>query len=387
MLFGEIPGQELAKKRVAEMIDSGRLPHALLFLGPPGSGKLALAFAAAQRLLCSRREEGAPCALPSLSDDPDLSSACPGCRKSARAIHPDLHFSFPTVGSKATSDAFLNSWREALTDNPWMNLFAWLQTINAENQQGNITREECQHIMRKLSLKPFEAAYKVLIMWMPELLGKEGNRLLKMVEEPPEDTFFLFVAEEPERILPTLLSRCQLLQLTPLSDEEVADGLRRRFPAIGPRAESIAFQAQGDFDQALRLAQERQEDDDSPSFIAWLRLCYQGSALEIVPWTEKFARQGREAQKYFLQFGLQFLREVLLLKAVGPDQVRLANEDLETAQKLGAYIDLEQAEALSQIFTQAIEAVERNANPKILFLDVSIKVHRVMTNKPAAAAG
>lgn len=213
MLFSEVIGQESVKAQLKQMASGGRLPHALLFLGPQGSGKLSLAMALAQYLLCEN--PGAD----------DACGQCNQCNKAGKLIHPDLHFSYPTIGTKAISDHFLVNWRQAMADNPYLDVNQWLQGIGAENKQGNITKEECVNIIKKLSLKTFENNYKVLIMWLPEFLGKEGNRLLKVIEEPPESTIFILVAEDQELILNTILSRCQIVNIKALSDEEVTEGL------------------------------------------------------------------------------------------------------------------------------------------------------------------
>ena len=239
MYFNNVIGQAGKKSLLLQMARSGRMPHSLLLLGSPGSGKLALALALAQYILC---------------EDPGESDACGdcnSCRKVSRLIHPDLHFSFPTVGTNATSDMFLAQWRAIIGRHPYFNLNQWLQEIGAENRQGNINREECKNILRKLSLKTFEGSHKVLVIWLPEFLGKEGNRLLKIIEEPPEKTVFILVAEDQEQILNTILSRCQLVRIHPLSDEEVIEGLLRHRDIPRERARSVAHLSNGNFNEAL----------------------------------------------------------------------------------------------------------------------------------------
>lgn len=369
MQFSAICGHEDVKRSLRQMVTGERLPHALMLLGPEGSGKLALALAYACYVLCEERGEDGAC------------GRCRSCLKSTRFIHPDLHFSFPTVGTNITSDAFLPQWRTAMADNPHLHLNEWLQLIGAENRQGNINKEECLAIIRKLSLKTFEGRYKVLVMWMPELLGKEGNRLLKIIEEPPENTLFVLVAEDPEKILNTILSRCQIVKVSALRDEEVRDGLLRRFPGIGERAQSIAYLADGNFNTALHMAAQR-ENDNAPLFLDWMRRCYKGDGVELVQWSEQFAGLGRENQKYFLQYALHFLREYLVLKMTGADRVRLQEKELTTAGNLTKVIGFEQAEAMAQLLTTCMHAVERNAHPKVLFLDASIRLHGILKNKP-----
>ncbi len=354
------------------MVQSGRMPHALLLLGTPGSGHLPLALALAQYLLCNHR------------GNDDACGQCAQCTKAARLIHPDIHFSFPTIGTNAVSDHFLVQWRTALLGNPYLDVNEWLQLIGAENKQGNITKEECVNIVKKLSLKTFEGTYKILIQWLPEYLGKEGNRLLKIIEEPPANTIFILVAEQSELILNTILSRCQLLKINPLQDQEVVEGLMQRKGVSRPQAETAAYLAAGNFNEALQIL-GLEENDHASLFLDWLRKCYKGNGLEIVTWTEKFASLGRESQKHFLRYALHFLREYLLLKLTGDGQVRLRPNELATAQNLLTIIQLEQVEQLSNIINDCAFAVERNANPKVLFLDASIQVHKILKQKTATA--
>ncbi|RME99505.1 MAG: hypothetical protein D6772_07635 [Bacteroidetes bacterium] len=215
MKFSELIGQEQPKAAFRQMMESDRLPHALLLLTAPGSGGLPLAWALAQYLLCAQPVHGDSC------------GHCSHCHKAAKLIHPDLHFSYPTVGTKVTADSFLAQWRSALLDNPYLEINDWLQQIGAENKQGNINKDECQRILRVLSLKSFESPRKIMIIWLAEYLGNEGNRLLKLIEEPPAGTTFILITENQDRILNTILSRCQLVRVHPLSDEEVAAGVER----------------------------------------------------------------------------------------------------------------------------------------------------------------
>jgi|APTNR8051073442_1049403.scaffolds.fasta_scaffold01675_11 DNA polymerase-3 subunit delta' len=374
MLLEGVIGQAQAKELLGRMIRTDRLPHALLLLGPPGSGGLALAWAAARYLLCTQRGEHDAC------------GQCPACQKTGKGIHPDLHFSFPTIGSKMTSDAFLPKWREALAANPYMEVNDWLQRIDAENKQGNITREECVHIVRKLSLKPYESPYKVLLMWLPEYLGNEGNRLLKLIEEPPDQTIFLLVAEDQEQILPTILSRCQLVKVNPLADDEIVAGLQHRL-GLGPDEALAAAQlAGGNFNEALSLAAV-QENDHARRFLAWMRACYKGRPVEMTRWVEGFAELGRENQKHFLRYALHFWRELLALKFGGGGiKARLRSEELETARRMADIVGLEQLGALIRLLDDCTYHVERNAHPKVLFLDASIRMHHILQNRAAQAA-
>jgi len=372
MHFSEVIGHANLKQELVEMINTKRVPHAQLFLGPAGCGKLALAVAFAQYVLCEGDKKDEAC------------GACNSCSKAQKLIHPDLHFSFPFIGSKNTSNNFLEEWRLALKQNPYMNANQWLQSIGAENKQGNINKDECLNIIRKLSLKSFESEYKVLVMWLPEYLGKEGNRLLKLIEEPPENTLFILVAENQELILNTILSRCQIVKISQLNDEDIVQGIMKRENLNLEQAKSVAHLASGNFNEALQFVQNK-ENDNAKLFLDWMRICYKGQGTEMVPWVEKFAGAGRENQKHFLRYALHFLREYMLVKLTGNENLRLQDQELKTALNLTKVIELDQIQEISKLFDDCYYHVERNANPKVLFLDASIKLNRILKTKKQVA--
>lgn len=368
MQFENIIGQQETVASLRGLAYKDRLPHALMLLGPEGSGKLTIAWALASYLLCEDRTEAGTC------------NKCASCIKSHKLIHPDLHFAFPVVGTNATSDQFLTQWRTALADNPYLNINQWLQIIGADNKQGNINKEECLKIIRKLSLKTFESKKKIMIIWLPEFLQKEGNRLLKIIEEPPSDTHFILVAENQELILNTILSRCQIVRIHPLSDRDIENGLKGIAKDKDVDLNAIARLANGNFNEALQLLSSP-VNDQAEQFLEWMRKCYKGNAVELVTWTERFAKQGRENQKYFLRYALHFLREYLVLKVTGSAQVRLNETEIQTANRLIKILEFDQVESIVGLLNDAIYAVERNANPKILFLDSSIKLNQILKTK------
>jgi DNA polymerase III subunit delta' len=390
MLFSDIAGQTRTKAFLSQLAANGRTPHALLFLGPTGSGNLALALAFAQMLQCEKsggsKAEGDMAGLDLFGpppnprpSNPQACGVCNACRKAEQWIHPDIHFSFPTIGTNAVSTDFLKQWRAALKESPYLDANAWLQRIGAENKQGNINKDECNAILKKLSLKVFEGRYKILILWLPEYLGKEGNRLLKLIEEPPEQTIFLLVAENQDMILNTILSRCQLVKTDTLSDEEVTETLIEKKGTEASRARQIAFLSGGNLAQAFYLA-DNPENDDAGLLLDWLRKCWRGNGVELVQWTDGFAKLGRENQKQFLHYGLHFLREMLALMMTGNQALRLQPDALQTAQNMAKVLDFEKIAKVSELLNDNVYYIERNANPKILFLDTSIRLNKILKN-------
>ncbi|MAT52961.1 MAG: hypothetical protein CMN32_00665 [Saprospirales bacterium] len=365
MQFREIHGQSWAKGSLLSMASGGRLPHAVMLIGSPGSGDLALALAFAQYVLCESPMEGDSC------------GQCRHCKKAARLIHPDLHFSFPTVGKDVTSDSLLPQWREAVAENPFLNVNDWLEHLDAGNKQANINRAECLHVVKKLSLKSFESPFKVLVMWLPEYMGREGNRLLKLIEEPPENTLLIFVAQKEELLLGTIVSRCQLVRVPRLKDEEIAQALQQLKSLPPEKAHLLAHLADGDLNDALKLSQN-QEYSFSDLFISWLRHCYTGNGVELTAMTEKICQFGREEQKQFLQYGLHFLREMTQIKLTGEaSNARLLEAEKKPAQSLAGLLSVEQLDKMSRLLNDCAYYIERNANQKLLFLDASIQVHKL----------
>ncbi len=376
MHFDHLLHQPPGLLQLRQLAAADRLPHANLLLAGPGGGGLAAALAIATLLLCENRQgegQDSPC------------GQCKACRKTNGYVHPDLHFAFPTIGPKVVSDTFLPQWRKALQETPYQEANDWLQRLGAENKQGNITREDCANILRKLHLKIFEGRYKVMLIWLPEYLGNEGNRLLKMIEEPPERTIFLLVTERIELILNTILSRCQLTKLAPPTAEELSAGLVAR--GVSPvRAAAAARLADGNFNLALTLA-DSEAASHGPRFLAWMRACFLGSAARLTEWTDEFATLGRENQKHFLRYALHFWREFLVLSVSEgvAERVRLPADELESARKMLPLIDHEQLADITTLLSECSEYVERNANPKILFLDAGIRIHQIIRRPKSAA--
>jgi DNA polymerase-3 subunit delta' len=291
--------------------------------------------------------------------------------------HPDVHFSYPSIGANAVSTDFSRQWRQCIIKNPYLEVNTWLQAIAAENKQGNINTKECNAIIQKLSLKNFEGKYKILIMWLPEYLEANGNRLLKLIEEPPENTIFILVTENPDKILPTIISRCQVIRTEPLTDEEIEQALQMKAGVNAEKAKQIAFMADGNFNQALQISQIP-ENDDANLLLDWLRKCWSGHGTDLVLWTENFSKLGRENQKQFLQYSLHFMRELLNCSLTGNTQLRLNQHEINTAQKMAKVLNFDKITRVTALLNENAYFIERNANPKILFLDTAIQIHHIM---------
>lgn len=404
MQFSQVIGQAEVKEQLVHMVQQNRLSHALLFLGKEGTGGLSLARALAQYAVCdvvngnkSAADSTGPAAAPSLFGDPkpeasngekeqgempdDSCGTCPSCLKAAKLIHPDIHFSFPVIpkksGDKPVSTDYIVEWRQFMEKNPYGNSYDWLQFIDAENKQGNITSAECNEIIRKMSLKAFEAEYKILIMWMPELLGKEGNKLLKLIEEPPPDTLFIFVAENDALILQTILSRTQLVRIPPLHPSDIAEALQAQENISANAAQQVAAISEGNLREALQHLSHA--DDDWETLLRdWLNAIARTGPSAQVKWIEDTAKMGREKQKQFLQYFIHLLEHALRLAALGTTTGSNKNDDF--ALRLNKLCTLEQQEAISKELDNAIYYIERNANPKLLFHALTIRLYHIISN-------
>ncbi|UEG53183.1 hypothetical protein LLH06_19785 [Mucilaginibacter daejeonensis] len=367
MQFKEIVGQQAIKQRLLNTVHENRVSHAQLFLGPEGSGSLALAVAYAQYLSCEDRSADDSC------------GACSSCRKYEKLVHPDLHFSYPFFASDKNDTAlsFIEQWREALLNNPYLSLDVWRGYLEAENKQANINIAECHQIIKKLSLKPFESVYKILILWLPEYLDKEGNTLLKIIEEPQPNTVFLLVAQNQDQILNTILSRTQLVKVPGLSFDDIRRYLVEEKGVPAQTAEETAYLSNGNLTEAMAMLQQDSNNFHN-QFVDWLRKCYSNKGLELMKLVDVMAKAGREPQKNFIRYGISYIRECCLILSDAADLVHLPAAEKETAKKMAAVMDLDMALHISQVLEKAHYAVERNANPKILFLDVSLQIVKIL---------
>ena len=299
-------------------------------------------------------------------------------------MHPDIHYSYPVItkktGEKPISTDFIKEWREFIASNPYGNVYDWLQFINAENKQGNISASECNEIIRKMSLKSFESEFKILIIWMPEFLGKEGNKLLKLIEEPPPNTLFILVAENEGQVLPTLLSRTQLIKIPVLTNMEIEAALVLKAGAALEKAQQAAIVAEGNYREALLLLE--QNDDDWEAILRdWLNAILKTGPVAQVKWIDDTAKIGREKQKQFLKYFIHLLEHAIRLRVInaGSDQVSSGNET-DFAIRLNKLCSISQQDAIINELNKASYYIERNANAKMLFHALSIRLYHIISN-------
>ncbi|MDJ1506485.1 DNA polymerase III subunit delta [Xanthocytophaga agilis] len=369
MLFKEIPGLADVKKTLIQSVQTGHIHHAQLFFGNEGSANLALAWAYATYVNCEDKQPDDACGV------------CPACRKIGKLAHPDLHQIFPVAATKKItkdplSENFLPDWRLFLAGNPYASLTDWLNYIGTENRQPQISAEESRQIIQRLSLKPYEADYKVLFMWLPEMLNiTSANALLKILEEPPPKTLFLLVCQDPGRLLTTIISRTQMVRVRSFTDQEISHVLTTKLQVEPQRAAQIAHLADGNLNEAIRLSNEV-KNDQHELFRDWMRLCFQleKRLTDIVKNADKLAAMPREAQKNVLQYGINMVRESLVYTYNEPQLIRLEGEEMTFVQGFAKVITPERAERLFGYFNNAILHLERNASPRIVFLDTSLQV-------------
>lgn len=373
MNFKDIPGLHQQKKYLKELVTQDRLPHAFIFTGPEGNGKLAMALAFANYIQCESRTE-------------NICGQCSACIKSNKLVHPDIHFVYPVIrkdGKKredTVSTDFIASWREFITDMPYGSISDWLNHINAESKPANINTTECNQISSKLGLKSFEGSHKILILWQAEMLGKDGNRLLKIIEEPPESTLIILIAERLDKIIKTITSRCQIFAVPPFTDEDIASVLTEK--SSGPIDEIIQL-ADGNMQQALSLI-IKGKSNYSEEILDWMRVAYRLKAESVVSWLEDFNRKSKQDQTNFLLYGLYYMKEyrkILLCQDI--NQGKLTNSEKQVAQKMAKLVDEEMSAGIVALFENAIGSLRRNANAKILFMDMTIRLQALMKRQQA----
>ncbi len=376
MLFNQIIGQEHIKKHLLTSAKNGRVPHAQLFVGSEGSGTLPMAIAYAQFLISNYAE--------------NLEASQLKCEK---LQHPDLHFVFPVttndrVKKHPISNLFLEDWRLFVKEQPYGSLFNWLQHIGVENKQGLIGVDEAEDVVKKLQLKSYEGGFKVMIIWMAEKMNNAAaNKLLKLIEEPPEKTVFVLITENEDQIINTIKSRCQALHFNGLSENDIADALVNNYNVDPNEAAKLAHQAEGNYNKAIHLLQNDSSDLIFEEwFVAWVRTAFRakGNASvvqQLIAWAETIAKQGRETQKRFLEYCLQFFRQALLLNYKSEQLVFMETKSGFDLSKFAPFVHAGNILDIEKELNDAIYHIERNGNAKIILLDLSMKLTRFLHKK------
>jgi len=382
MLFKDIIGQENLKNHLIQTVKNGRISHAQLFIAPKGSGALPLAIAYAQYILCKNRN----------GENNTGDAACN--LKFEKLAHPDLHFAFPVaandkVKKHPVSSLFIEEWRDFIKKTPYGSVFNWFQNLGIENKQGQIGVDEAEEIVKKLVLKSYEGGYKVMIIWMAEKMNiSASNKLLKLIEEPPEKTLFLLIAENEEQIIKTILSRCQVLHIKALSKGEIKEELIKKYQLSEYDAEKIAHQANGDWNKAIRsLNQNDNEDVFERWFITWVRSAFKarGNASviqDLITWSDEIAKTGRESQKRFLQYCSHFFRQAMLTNYKATSLVFFEAQTTDfDIRKFAPFVHGGNIEDIHNAIEEAIYHIERNGNAKIILLDLSMQLTRYLHQK------
>jgi DNA polymerase III subunit delta' len=373
MLFREVIGQDHIKERLIRSVREQRVSHALMFTGPEGTGKLALALAFAQYVSCRNRGENDSC------------GECPSCRKYAKLIHPDLHFVFPVFTTKSlkkpVSDDFLPKWREMVIKTPYFTLSRWLDFIGNENAQGLIYEAESDAITRKLNLKSFESEFKVMIIWLPEKMHQScSNKLLKLIEEPPDKTIFLMITEDEESVIPTIRSRVQAIKVPYIDKMSLRKAISQTDGVSRQSIDDALWMSNGNFIKAMEyLDPARDTSYFFEKFQELMRLAFKQDIPGLMDWAEELASVGRDRQKSFFGFALRLIREYFMMNFKKPDLIYMASDEREWGEKFARYINERNVIPFSKEFETGILHISMNGNPRIIFLDTALRMVRLIS--------
>jgi DNA polymerase-3 subunit delta' len=365
VLFSKVIGHASLKARLIGNMREGRVAHAQLFMGPRGCGNLPLALAYAQYLLCENKGEADAC------------GECPSCLQIAKLEHPDLHLIFPIflTDKVKVCEPYLSVLREAVLDDPDLDIDHWRDLLESENKQLRMGVDIAQEIQRKLSLKSFRGGYKVMLVWLPELMDPPAaNKLLKVLEEPEPGTVFLLVSTDADQLLATILSRAQLVKVLALRPTELAEALQGHYPELSQDdAMALALRSEGDLVEAMDMA-DNSEEELFIFFRDWLRACYRREVPTTVEFADGFQKLGRERQKALFRYGLYLIRQCTLQWQQVPELVRVIGQEQEFVQNFSKLLTDRNADRIREELETAHGHIERNANPKVLFMDLSYRL-------------
>ena len=377
MQFKDVIGQSAIKQRLINSVRENHVSHAQLFLGPTGSGKLPLALAYAQYILCPNRTETDSCGI------------CPTCQKMQKLAHPDLHFVVPTattkkVKSNPESDLFMEEWRDYVIQNQgYVDTSSWYTFLDVENKQGYMSVRDAASLLRKLSMKSYEGEYKIAIIWMAEKMRADtANKLLKLLEEPPEKTVFLLIAEDAEELLATIRSRTVLVKIPTIDPTDIESALQIRLGCTAQQAHNAAMISEGNW---LNACHSVQESEDRKYFFTtfqqWMRLCFRAAYSEIIDFSANIKSIGREKQKELLDYGLRIIRNALLFNNNLAGIVMLPDDEKKFNANFAPFVNAANLAQIADLFEEAIRQIERNGNAQIIFTDVSFKMVGLLKKK------
>lgn len=366
--FQQVIAQQSVKEHLLQMVRDNQLPHALMFCGPQGAGKLPLALAFARYLLCTGPAESDSC------------GECPGCRMLDSWAHPDLHFSFPIYKGKSSdhpiSDDFLEAWRDQLLENPYFDTEMWLNDIKAENQQITFYVQESDALQRKLALKSSQGGRKVVLMWLPEKMSQEvANKLLKLIEEPPLHTYFLLVSEDPEMVLGTIQSRVQRINVPSLTEDEIANALMISHAIPEDIAQNIAHISRGNYTEALKRVEAGNEQQQFFSlFVHLMRSCYMRDLKNLQAWTQNVRELGRERQKRMLEYFQRLIRENFIYNFHQKELSYQTMEEQQFSTRFAPYINENNVIGIMDELSDAQRDIEQNVSAQMVFFDFALKM-------------
>ena len=377
MQFKNVIGQSAIKQRLIQSVRENHVSHAQLFLGPAGCGKLPLALAYAQYILCPNRTETDSCGV------------CPTCQKMQKLVHPDLHFVVPTattkkIKSNPESDLFMEEWREYVIHNQgYVDTSSWYSFLDVENKQGYMSVRDAASLLRKLSMKSYEGEYKIAIIWMAEKMRVDtANKLLKLLEEPPEKTVFLLIAEDAEELLATIKSRTALVKIPALDTASIEMALQQRFGCDPQQAHDAAMISEGNW---LVASQSFKDFEDHKFFFTtfqqWMRLCFKAAYSELIDFSNNAKSLGREKQKELLEYGLRIIRNSLLFNNNLAEIVMLPDDEKTFNSKFAPFVNPANLAQIAELFEEAMRQIERNGYAPLIFTDVSFKMVGLLKKK------
>ena len=377
MQFKDVIGQEEVKRKLILSVQENRVPHAQLFLGPEGNGKLPLALAYAQYILCPHRTETDSCGV------------CPSCQKISKLTHPDLHYVVPTTTTKSVksnpeSDLFMTEWRDyVLQKEGYVDTSSWYEFLEVENKQGYISVRDAASLLRKLSFKAYEGEYKIAIIWMAEKMRTDtANKLLKLLEEPPEKTLFILIAEDQEELLATIRSRTSLVKVPRIEQNDLQPALVQRLGCTPQEASDAAMVSEGNW---IKASQNVKDAEDQKvyfrTFQQWMRLCFKAAVSELIDFSNNIKTLGRERQKQLLDYGLGIVRNSLLFNNNLADLVMLPGEEKKFNAGFAPFVKPANMVQIADLLEEASRQIERNGYAPLIFLDVSFKMTKLLRMK------